>query len=158
MATPTFFMGLLGVLVAMTIVLFIIAQNIVETDLKLDDPAVAEAIQKRIEPIGHLNTGDAPITAPTSVALVTKAQAAPDFGSGEAVYNAVCQACHTTGVLNSPKLGDPAGWGTRLSKGKEAMYQSVLNGLNLMPPKGGRPDLSDEQIQMAVDYMLESLN
>lgn len=157
MATPTFFMGLLGVLVAMTLVLFIIAQNIVEPDLKLDDPEVAEAIQKRIEPIGQLNTGDAPI-AVASLPLISDAQAAPDFDSGEAVYNAVCQACHTTGVLNSPKLGDPTGWETRLPKGKEAMYLSVLNGLNLMPPKGGRPDLSDEQIQMAVDYMLESLN
>ena len=156
MATPTFFMGLLGVLVAMTLALFIIAQNIVEPDLKLGDPEVAEAIQKRIEPIGHLNTGDAPVAA--VMALVSDAQAAPDLGSGEAVYNSVCQACHTTGVLNSPKLGDPAGWETRLPKGKEAMYQSVLNGLNLMPPKGGRPDLSDEQIQMAVDYLLESLN
>lgn len=157
MATPTFFMGLLGALVAVTLVLFIIAQNIVEPDLKLEDPEVAEAIQKRIEPIGHLNTGDAPVAA-ASVALVSDAQAAPDLDSGEVVYNAVCQACHTTGVLNSPKLGDPAGWGDRLSKGKEAMYQSVLNGLNLMPPKGGRPDLSDEQVKMAVDYMLESLN
>ena len=157
MATPTFFMGLLGVLVAMTLVLFIIAQNIVEPDLKLDDPEVAEAIHQRIAPIGRLNTGDAPVAA-ASVALVSDARAAPDFGSGEAVYNAVCQACHTTGVLNSPMLGDPAGWETRLPKGKEVLFQSVLNGLNLMPPKGGRPDLSDEQVRMAVDYMLESLN
>ena len=157
MATPTFFMGLLGVLVAMTLVLFIIAQNIVEPDLKLDDPEVAEAIRERIEPIGHLNTGDAPLAA-ASAALISEARAAPDFGSGEAVYNAVCQACHTTGVLNSPMLGDATGWETRLPKGKAAMYQSVINGLNLMPPKGGRPDLSDEQVEMAVDYMLESLN
>ena len=157
MATPTFFMGLLGALVAMTIVLFIIAQNIVEPDLKLDDPEVAEAIQKRIEPLGRLNTGDAPV-AVASVSLVSDAQAAPDFETGEAVYNAVCQACHTTGVLNSPKLGDAATWGPRLEKGKEALFQSVLNGLNLMPPKGGRPDLSDDQTRMAVDYMLDSLN
>ena len=157
MATPTFFMGLLGTLVAMTIVLFIIAQNIVEPDLKLEDHEVAEAIQERIAPIGRLNTGDAPV-AVAAVPLVSDAQAAPDFESGEAVYNAVCQVCHTTGVLNSPKLGDPAGWETRLPKGREELLNNVLNGLNLMPPKGGRPDLSDEQIQMAVDYMLESLN
>lgn len=53
MATPTLFTGILGVLVAMTIVLFIIAQNIVEPDLKLDDPRVAAAIQERIRPIGR---------------------------------------------------------------------------------------------------------
>lgn len=157
MATPTFFMGLLGVLVAMTLALFVIAQNIVEPDLKLDDPEVAEAIQERIAPVGRLNTGEAPV-ATASVALIADAQAAPEFETGEAVYNTVCQACHTTGVLNSPKLGDPAGWETRLPKGNEALLQSVLNGLNLMPPKGGRPDLSDDQIKMAVDYMLKSLN
>ena len=158
MATPTFFMGLLGVLVAMTLLLFIIAQNIVEPDLKLDDPEVAEAIQQRIEPIGRLNTGDAPVAVAAASPLISEAQAAPGFGTGEAVYNGVCQACHTTGILNSPKLGDPEGWGARLSKSREELVLSVINGLNLMPPKGGRPDLTDEQVEMAVDYMLESLN
>ncbi len=157
MATPTFFMGLLCALIAATLALFIIAQSIVEPDLKLSDPEVAEAIQRRIEPVGHLNTGDAPL-ATASIALISEARAEPDLESGEDVYNAVCQACHTTGVLNSPKLGDPAGWGDRLSKGKEVLYESVINGLNLMPPKGGRPDLSDDQVRIAVDYMLESLN
>ena len=157
MATPTFFVGLFAALAALTLVLFIIAQNIVEPDLKLDDPEVARIVQQRIEPIGRLNTGDAPDVV-ASLPLISDAQAAPDFESGEAVYNAVCQVCHSTGVLNSPKLGDPASWETRLPKGKEALYWSVLNGLNLMPPKGGRPDLSDEQARMAVDYMLESLD
>lgn len=157
MSTPTFFVGLFAVLAAMTLALFIIAQNIVEPDLKLDDPEVARAVQQRIEPIGQLNTGDVP-NAAASLSLISDAQAAPDFESGEAVYNAVCQVCHTTGVLNSPKLGDPASWETRLPKGKEALYLSVLNGLNLMPPKGGRLDLSDEQARMAVDYMLENLD
>lgn len=157
MATPTFFMGLLGALVAMTLALFVIAQNIVEPDLKLDDPEVAEAIQERIAPIGRLNTEEAPV-ATASVALIADAQAAPEFETGEAVYNAVCQVCHTTGVLNSPRLGDPAGWETRLPKGEEVLLRNALDGINLMPPKGGRPDLSDDQIKMAVDYMLESLN
>ncbi len=157
MATPTFFTGILGVLIAISVVLFIIAQIIVDPDPKLDDPRVAEMTQQRIEPVGKLNTGDAPITLAT-MSPISDAQAAPDFASGEDVYNAVCQACHTTGVLNSPKLGDPAGWEARLPKGRDALLQSVLNGLNLMPPKGGRPDLSDEQAGMAVDYLLDSLN
>ena len=155
MATPSFFMGLLGALIALAVLLFVIAQNIVEPDLKLDDPEVAAAIQKRIEPIGRLNTGDGPIEEDSPV---SDAPTAPDFETGAAVYDATCQACHTTGVLNSPKLGDAVSWGSRVEKEKDALVQSVLNGLNLMPPRGGRPDLSDEQIQMAVDYMLDSLN
>ena len=158
MATPTLFTGILGVLVAMTIVLFIIAQNIVEPDLKLDDPRVAEAVQERIRPIGRLNTGDAPAAAATAATTVqTAAAQAAETRSGAEVYDMVCHVCHSTGVLNSPKLGDAPAWTERLAKGKEALYASSINGLNQMPPKGGRPDLSDDEIRLAVDYMLERM-
>ena len=157
MATPNFFMGLLGAMIALTLLLFIIAQNIVEPELRLDDAEVAVAIKERIEPIGRLNTGDAPVVG-ASLSLISNANAAPDYSTGEEVYNAVCQACHTTGVLNSPMFGDVSTWGTRLDKGKNTLVQSVLGGLNLMPAKGGRPDLTDEQVEMAVDHMLDSLN
>jgi len=33
--------------------------------------------------------------------------------------------------------------------------QTALNGLNAMPARGGRADLSDEQIQAAVEFMLQ---
>lgn len=156
MATPTLFTGILGVLVAMTIVLFIIAQNIVEPDLKLDDPRVAEAVQERIRPIGRLNTGDAPAPAAPAAVQAAAAQAA-EARSGAEVYDMVCHVCHSTGVLNSPRLGDAPAWSARLAKGKEALYASSINGLNQMPPKGGRPDLSDDEIRLAVDYMLERM-
>ena len=154
MATPTLFTGILGVLVAMTIVLFIIAQSIVEPDLKLDDPRVAEAVQERIRPVGRLNTGDAAIPA---APLPAAAAQAAEPASGAEVYAMVCQVCHTTGVLNSPMLGDAAAWEARLAKGREALCANSIGGLNLMPPKGGRPDLSDEAVCLAVDYMLEQL-
>ncbi len=157
MGTPTLFTAILGVLIAITVVLFIVAQNVVDSDPKWDDARVAQTIQERLTPVGKLNTSGEPIVT-SPVNFMSEAQAAPDYASGEAVYAAVCQACHSTGVLNSPKLGDPASWGDRLAKDKETLYQSVLNGLNLMPPRGGRPDLSGEQIRMAVDYMLDSLN
>jgi cytochrome c5 len=40
------------------------------------------------------------------------------------------------------------------AKGLEGVVQSAINGLNAMPPKGGNPSLSDEQIQAAVEFML----
>ena len=156
MATPTFFAGILGVLIAITLVLFVIAQNIVEPDLKLDDARVAEEVFERIEPIGRLNTSDIPVQA--SLLPVSNASTAAPFASGEEIYNAVCQACHSTGVLNSPVMGSRESWGERLNKSREDLAASVSNGLNLMPPKGGRPDLSDEQIRMTVDYMLSNLS
>lgn len=156
MATPTLFTGILGVLVVMAIVLFVIAQSIVEPDPKYDDPLVSAAIQERIAPVGRIRTTDDPAAAvPVSTQAASSAGATPE--SGQATYEAVCHVCHTTGVLNAPKLGDKQVWAERIKKGKEVLYANSINGLNQMPAKGGRPDYSDEQIRKAVDYMLEEL-
>ena len=157
MATPTLFSGILGVLVAVTVLLFLIAQSIVEPDLKLDDPRVSAAIHARIAPVGRLNTGDgAGAAAAQPVAAAVAAGDAAEI-SGQEVYEAVCHVCHSTGVLDSPRLGDAPAWQARLAKGVDALYENSIKGLNQMPPKGGRPDFSDEQIRRAVDYMLETL-
>jgi cytochrome c5 len=43
----------------------------------------------------------------------------------------------------------------RLSeKGIDTLVTNVINGLNVMPPRGGNPGLTDEQIRAAVDFML----
>jgi cytochrome c5 len=43
----------------------------------------------------------------------------------------------------------------RAGKGQDALVNNALNGLNAMPPRGGRTDLSDEQIQAVVEFMLQ---
>jgi cytochrome c5 len=43
----------------------------------------------------------------------------------------------------------------RIEKGMDALMQAALNGLNAMPARGGRPDLSDEQIQAVVEFMTQ---
>ena len=73
---------------------------------------------------------------------------------GEQVYNATCAACHATGVMGAPKLGDKAAWQPRLAQGKDTVYSHSLNGLKLMPPKGGNASLKDEDVKAAVDFML----
>lgn len=73
---------------------------------------------------------------------------------GAAVYNAVCHTCHATGLLGSPMLGDAGAWGARISKGKETLYTHAIQGFNAMPAKGGA-DIVDEEVQNAVDYMID---
>jgi cytochrome c5 len=88
-----------------------------------------------------------------SVALLATAGAA--MADGRAIYQQACAACHATGAAGSPKMGDKAAWAPRIATGAEALYASSINGKGVMPPKGGRADISDADIKAAVDYMIE---
>lgn len=98
----------------------------------------AEAVARRIEPIGRIVLKD----ASSPGALKT----------GEQVFAAQCTACHTAGVAGAPKLGDEAAWAPRLKAGYEALLSSALKGKNAMGPQGGG-DHSDLEIGRAVVYM-----
>lgn len=105
-------------------------------------------VAERIKPVARVNTGDA---APAQ-AVEKKAM------SGEEVYNSVCMACHATGVLNAPKLGDKDGWAPRIAKGEDTLLASALNGLAPnMPAKGGNAALSEDEIKGALAYMLDQV-
>lgn len=73
--------------------------------------------------------------------------------SGEAVYKAVCAACHATGAAGAPKTGDAGGWSARLAQGYTKLVDHAIHGLRAMPPKGGNPDLDDVEVERAVVYM-----
>ena len=77
---------------------------------------------------------------------------------GQQVYQASCVACHGSGIAGAPKVGDKGQWSMRISKGAETLYLSALTGLQspagVMPPKGGNPSLSDQDVKAAVDFMV----
>jgi len=56
--------------------------------------------------------------------------------------------------MGAPKLGDKAAWEPRIAKGKDSVYTNALNGVKLMPPKGGNASLKDEDVKSAVDFMI----
>jgi len=107
----------------------------------------------RIQPVGQVcfEEGD--------ICNVTVRSSGPSAGDGPrdggTVYNAVCQTCHTAGLLGSPIFGDAGAWGPRIAKGKETLYTHAINGFNAMPAKGGA-DIPDEEVQNAVDYMVSA--
>lgn len=76
------------------------------------------------------------------------------MADGKAIYQQVCAACHATGAAGSPKTGDKEAWAPRIATGMDALYASAINGKGVMPPKGGRADISDADIKAAVDYMV----
>ncbi len=71
----------------------------------------------------------------------------------EATVNGVCAGCHLAGVAGAPKHGDTAAWQERADKGLAALTSSVINGLNVMPPRGGSA-LTDEEIPVAIQYLM----
>ncbi|HEC18222.1 MAG TPA: cytochrome c5 family protein [Gammaproteobacteria bacterium] len=87
----------------------------------------------------------------------------PSFAKdGAAVYETVCRVCHGTGVMGAPKYGDKPGWKNRISKGvatleKNAIIEGFEGEKGLMPAKGGRSSLSDEEVKAAVAYMIDAV-
>jgi cytochrome c5 len=73
--------------------------------------------------------------------------------NGQAVYTAVCAACHATGAAGAPKVGDNGAWGARIAQGYDTLLQHAVNGIRAMPAKGGNPDLDDVEVGRALVYM-----
>jgi cytochrome c5 len=73
--------------------------------------------------------------------------------NGQAVYTAVCAACHGTGAAGAPKLGDAGAWSARIAQGYNTLVQHAINGIRAMPAKGGNPDLDDVEVARALVYM-----
>ncbi len=80
-----------------------------------------------------------------------------DAAQGGAVYKKACFICHDTGAAGAPKRGDKAAWAPRIAKGVVTLKQHALHGFNAMPPKGGNPALSDQDIANAIAYILEAV-
>lgn len=75
---------------------------------------------------------------------------------GKKIYAKYCAACHTTGSAGAPTLGDAAAWDPLIKLGVDKLHTNAINGINSMPPKGGCPTCSDNQIKAAVDYLVEA--
>jgi cytochrome c5 len=73
--------------------------------------------------------------------------------AGNAVYTAVCAACHTSGAAGAPKIGVAADWGPRLAQGYDTLVKHAIEGIRAMPPKGGNPDLENVEVERALVYM-----
>lgn len=93
-------------------------------------------------------------SAQASRVMALQGASAADLDKGKAIYDSACFACHATGAAGAPMLGDNAAWGPRLDQGMDTLVYHALNGKGGMPPRGGRMDLSDEDIRASVAYMV----
>lgn len=119
----------------------------------------AAAVKERIAPIGKVyRPGEEELAA---ASLVEPAAAEPVVAalSGPQVYNQACLACHSAGIGGAPVLGDVDAWTARIAQGMDTLNEHAINGyqgdVGYMPAKGGRADLSDEEVASAVEYMVQ---
>lgn len=101
--------------------------------------AQEEAVAKRLKPAGEV--------------VVTAAGGAQQLRDGKSVVETACAACHATGAMNAPKIGDKAAWGKLTGRSLEALTASAIKGVRQMPARGGNPDIADVEIARAIVYM-----
>jgi cytochrome c5 len=105
------------------------------------DSQSAEAIAARVRPVAEEGY------------VLKDANAPKVLLAGDAVYAANCAACHTAGIAGAPKLGDKAGWATRIAQGYDTLVKHAVEGIRAMPAKGGNPDLDAVEVARAVVFM-----
>ena len=149
------FSGFIAALVALTVVIFILAQMVVSGSNLNKDKIVAvddKAVAERIKPVGEVAVSGGNAVIDT---LIPAANAAAD---GKSTYDASCNVCHGAGIAGAPKLGDKANWAPRIAQGNDTLYTHALKGFQgkagMMPAKGGNAGLSDAAVKAAVDYMV----
>jgi cytochrome c5 len=123
--------------------LFLISVNAVERGAQ---ETTEQDLIDRIKPVGKVHiAGAAPAAA-----------AGPR--TGKQIYDAACVACHTSGVLGAPKLQVAADWQPRLDeKGFDQVWKNAVSGINAMPAMGTCGDCTEDDIKVAIEYMIEGI-
>jgi len=110
----------------------------------VDEPAkVVEKtqVEEKVQPVAQVKVADN--AAPQENAII----------SGEKISQVNCILCHGAGVMGAPKIGDATQWEARIAQGKEKLINHAIQGINMMPAKGGNAALSDEEVAAAVIWM-----
>ncbi len=152
-----------GILVGSTIGVLALANVLISDADYAQEVVIQGNVEDRIKPVGSVHTtASSKISvdsADTSAATpATPTQQVADAGrTAEQLYVKACAVCHTSGIMNAPRLGDRAGWQPRIARGVEQLYAGAINGIGTMPAKGGRTDYTDQEVKAIVDYMLQSV-
>ena len=153
----------IGVLVVFAIAILVLAMKMSERTQDVYKRETAEyqaAVAERIRPVGdvYLPGEEQQASAPVAETVAEPEPVATAM-TGPQVYNSACLACHSAGVGGAPVTGDSAQWADRIAQGIDVLYDHAINGFDgpavtPMLPKGGRADLSDQEVRDAVDYMI----
>ena len=149
-------------LMIFTLLIILVAMNLNSLASHPADEGLPSQVEERMAPVGSVYAGESGREALTQAEAAAPAMAAAFDGSldGEMIYNNVCLACHGAGVAGAPKLL-AAEWSTRTEQGMDTLVTHAVEGYQgsagYMPPKGGRMDLTEEQVRATVQWMVDNL-
>ena len=151
----------IGALAAFAIALLVVSikmSDLTQGVYTRDAAEYQAAVAERIRPMSQVYMpGEEQAAAAPTVETVADVPPVATTLSGPPVSNAACLACHGSGIGGAPILGDAAAWAPRIAQGDDVLKSHAIDGftdVGFMPPKGGRVDLSDQEIYDAVDYMV----
>lgn len=129
------------------------------------NPVAEAAMTQRIQPVAGVYAGSTGAAAQAAAAAAAAAASAGQVAydgtlDGQVIYDNLCGACHTSGAAGAPKLVS-SDWTARIAQGMDTVYRHAIEGYQgsagVMPAKGGNPNLTDEQVIAAVDWMVDNL-
>ena len=153
----------IGILAAFALAILVLAMKMSDLTQGVytrDAEEYQAAVEARIRPVGqvYMPGEEQHAAAPTVETAVEPAPVVTAL-SGPQVYNSACLACHGAGIAGAPILGDAPAWAPRIAQGIDVLTDHAVNGytgaVGFMPAKGGRVDLSDQEVAAAVEYMVD---
>lgn len=159
------FSMVIAFLVGVAICLILLGTWLGSTQPRDPDPNAAARVEARIAPVGAVFAGSSGAAAAAAAAEAARQAAGPKVAyegtlDGKVIFDKLCSACHGTGAGGAPTL-DHSHWDARLAQGMETLVKHATDGFTgsagLMPARGGNPDLSNEQVEAAVKWMMDNL-
>ena len=107
-------------------------------------------IAKRLEPVGKVC-----VQGQECKGMEVAASVGGGGMSADDIIAKHCNACHGTGLLGAPKIGDTAAWKERADHqgGLDGILAKAITGINAMPPKGTCMTCTDEELKGAIEKM-----
>lgn len=156
----TFGVVLVG-LVIFTIAIIVLALVLHGQRQVSEVPSREAAREARFASVAEVYAGETGRAAAAAAAAAATAAATPQLAfdgtlDGGVIYRGACGTCHDGGIAGAPAMV-ASDWVGRLDKGLETLVANAINGIGAMPARGGYRNLSDEQVQVSVTYMLDML-
>lgn len=111
-----------------------------------------EATADRSSKGESVSDGDTRVNRP----VVVKSAAFGGTLDGQTVYEKGCASCHESGFNGAPRPV-ASDWPYAGDFGVEHYTRVAIQGVGIMPARGGHPDLTDQQINAAVRYIFDRM-